>query len=118
MSPRDVHKTTFRTYNGHYKFLVMPFGLTNALATLQSLMNEVFRAQLRRFVLVFFYDILIYNRSFKEHLEHLQVLLELLRSKKLVTKESKSVFDNDRIEYLGHIISKARVTTMLKRYKL
>ena len=81
-------------------------------------MNEVFRAQLRRFVLVFFYDILIYNRSFKEHLEHLQVLLELLRSKKLVTKESKSVFDNDRIEYLGHIISKARVTTMLKRYKL
>jgi hypothetical protein len=115
MISRDVHKTTFRTHNGHYEFLVMPFGFTNTPTTFQSLMNEVFRAHLRRFVLVFFYDILIYNQSYKEHLEHLQVIFALFRTHKLVAKESKYVFGDDKVEYLGHVISKTGVATNLEK---
>lgn len=111
MHPDDVPKTAFKTHEGHYEYLVMQFGLTNAPASFQSLLNEVFRMYLRKFVLVFFYDILVYSKNLQEHMEHLEKVFQLLRANKLFVKASKCSFGNNKVEYLGHFISAKGVAT-------
>nr|CAD1842324.1 unnamed protein product [Ananas comosus var. bracteatus] len=88
----DVPKTAFRTRYGHYEFTVMPFGLTNAPVAFMDLTNRVFKPFLDRFVVVFIDDILIYSRSDTEHEEHLRMVLQLLREKKLYAKLKKCEF--------------------------
>ncbi|XP_026458919.1 uncharacterized protein LOC113359517 [Papaver somniferum] len=105
VSPSDIHKNAFRTYHGHFEFKVMPFGLTNAPATFQALMNEIFQDHLRKFILVFFDDILVYIPSLEENLIHLKTTLELLRTHQLAANFSKFSFGQPEIEYLGHIIN-------------
>ncbi|XP_072071838.1 uncharacterized mitochondrial protein AtMg00860-like [Arachis hypogaea] len=83
----------------------MPFGLTNAPATFQSLMNDVFRPYLRKFVLVFFDDILVYSPSWQHHLNHLEIVLKLLQQETLYAKFTKCLFGVSEVDYLGHTIS-------------
>lgn len=83
----------------------MPFGLTNAPSTFQSLMNTIFKPYLRKFILVFFDDILIYSKTWGDQLEHLDTTLKLLRQHQLFIKKTKCAFGQTSLEYSGHIIS-------------
>lgn len=74
----EEHKTTFSTHIGHYEFKVVAFDLSGATRTFQGAMNCTLKPCLRRCAIVFFDGILIYSKSFDEHIEHLRQVLSLL----------------------------------------
>ena len=83
----------------------MPFGLTNTPSTFQSLMNYIFNPFLKKIVLVFFDDILIYKISWEEHMQDVDKVLQLLEEKQCYEKPSNCSFVVQEVEYLGHIVS-------------
>lgn len=111
MAAGDEFKTAFRTHQGLYEFMVMPFGLTNAPATFQMLMNTLFAALLRRGVLVFMDDILVYSRTLEDHVKLLKEVFEILHQNNFLLKRSKCSFAQPSVEYLGHVVSAAGVST-------
>ena len=105
MHSDDIEKIAFQTHHGHFEFLIMPFGLCNAPSTFQALMNDILGPYVRKFVLVFFDDILIYSKTWDQHLEHIQQVFTILQSSAVFLKKSKCSFGQTTVGYLGHIIS-------------
>nr|GEZ96381.1 putative reverse transcriptase domain-containing protein [Tanacetum cinerariifolium] len=101
----NIPKTTFRTRYGHFKFTVMPFGLTNTPAVFIDLTNRVCRPYLDKFVIVFIDDILIYYKTQEEHVEHLRIVLELIKKEKLYAMFSKCEFWLKEVQFLRHMIN-------------
>jgi hypothetical protein len=98
----------------------MPFGLTNAPATFQAAMNAIFEKLLRKGVLIFMDDILIYTETLEQHKQILQEVFQILLDNKLFLKQSKCFFAQaaqPQMEYLGHIISGAGVSTDPEKIK-
>jgi hypothetical protein len=75
MKESHIFKTAFTTHLGHFKYVVLPFGSINTPTTFQDLMNFVLAEFLRKFVVVFFNDILIHSQTMEDHVKHLRVVL-------------------------------------------
>lgn len=98
-------KTAFICEFGLYEYIRLPFGLTNGPATFQRHLNHVLRSVLYKFVLCYLDDLIIFSRTFSEHLEHLSVVAHLIYEAGLRFHPKKCFFAKELIEYLGHIIS-------------
>ena len=106
MNEADKEKTAFIMHKGLYEFNVMPFGLCNAPGTFQRLMNFVLQDFLGKFVAVYLDDIIIYSRTFEQHIDHIQLVFEALRTATLKIKLKKGFFCFPNIAFLGHIVGR------------
>lgn len=104
IADEDVPKTSFKTHLGQFQFKVLPFGLSNAPATFQAAMNRVFAKYLHKFVVIYLDDIMIYSRTKEEHLQHLRLVLQLLRENRFFLKLSKCSFMQQWTLFLGFYV--------------
>ncbi|GBG86205.1 hypothetical protein CBR_g41109 [Chara braunii] len=110
--PRDRYKAAFKTRYEHFKWVVMPFGLTNAPATFQAAMTTEFRDMLDRFVLIYLDDILVYSRTLDEHIVHLRVVLDRLRTTKYKVNRAKCEFAQ------GHFVTPQGIRPLADKIKV
>ena len=99
----DVEMIAFRTRSGSFEYLVMSFGLTVVPRTSCRLGNDLFREFLDSFVIIYIDDILIFSKTFENHLEHLRKIFTILQAN---PKPEKCEFAMQEIQFLGFIVGK------------
>jgi len=95
----------------------MTFGLTNAASTFMRLMNHDLRECIGKFMVVYFDDILIYNKSLHEHKDYLRSVLTILTVNSLFANKEKCTFCVDSVIFLGFVVNKNGVHVDLTKIK-
>src|SRR6478672_8697654 len=73
-------------------------------ATFQTVMNRIFHPYIKKFVVVYIDDILVFSKTEAEHQAHLRIVLDLLRQERFYVCKAKSMFAQTEVRYLGHIV--------------
>ena len=115
--PEDREKTAFSTPFGLFQYNVMPFGLATAPPTFMRLRTIMFSNMLYSTCLAYLDDIIIFGRTFEEHLDRLDHALKCLENANLKLKLSKCAFSKKSVAFLGHIISEQGISTDLEKVK-
>lgn len=96
---------------GLYQWRVMPFGLHSAPATFQRLLDRIVTHEIHDFAIAYLDDIIIYSKSFSDHLNHIDVVLSRLITAGLSINKEKSIFCKSELKYLGHIVGNGGIQT-------
>ena len=86
-----------------WEWNVVPFGLNNAPPFFQRLMDKVLAGL--PFARCYIDDIIIWSKSFAEHLTHLEVVFSRLRAWGLKIHLGKCLFGADEVDLLGHRVN-------------
>ena len=104
-------KAAFTTHRGLFEPTTMPFGLRSAPATMQRLMSVLFGAMTWKMVLVYLDDIIIFSDTVGEHFARLSLVFNKIREANLKLKPAKCKFLQQKVAYLGHVVSGEGIST-------
>ena len=110
----DRDKTTFTCHAGCYRFKRMPFGLCNAPATFQRTLDILLAGLRWKTCLVYLDDVIVFSKTFDEHVKHVQDVLTILQRAGISLKLKKCNFSTKAVEYLGHVIKPGRLEVATK----
>jgi hypothetical protein len=105
LDDESIPKSAFVVPNGKYEFSRMPFGMVGAPSTFQRLMDSLLSGLLFEVCLVYLDDVIVFSRSFEEHLDRLRIVFRKLREANLRLKPNKCHFLRTSLKYLGHTVS-------------
>ena len=117
LDPGDIEKTAFRTHRGLFQFKRMPFGLRNGPSIFQRVMQGILSPYLWLFCLVYIDDIVVYSKSYEDHIEHLDLVLGAIEQAGITLSPSKCHLFYGSILLLGHKVSRLGLSTHLEKVK-
>ncbi|CAF5008080.1 unnamed protein product, partial [Rotaria magnacalcarata] len=109
LSKEDRAKTAFSTRDSHYQFTVLPQGIGNGPATFQRLINHILGPAGWKYALAYIDDVIIYSKTFEEHLSHLNEICGILKSARFRLNPEKCEIARTQTDYLGHQISNGEI---------
>ena len=105
ISPEDREKLAFRSHRGLYQFKRMPFGYRNGPAIFQRVMQGILAPFLWIFALVYIDDIVIFSKSFDDHLIHIELVLRAIEEARITLSPGKCHFGYQSLMLLGQKVS-------------
>ncbi|CAF1532708.1 unnamed protein product, partial [Rotaria sordida] len=109
LSKEDRPKTAFSTRDNHYQFTVLPQGITNGPATFQRVINHILGPARWKYALAYIDDVIIYSKTFEEHLSHLKEICQILKNARFRLNPDKCEIARTQTEYLGHHIQNGEI---------
>ena len=114
VAKEDRDKKTFSCHAGCYRFKRMPFVLCNAPATFQRTLDILLAGLRWKTCLVYLDDVVVFSKTFEEHVKHVQDVLNILQRVGISLKLNKCNFFTKVVDHLGHVIKPGRLEVATK----
>ena len=109
LAPHDRPKAAFSTSDNPYQFTVLPQGIKNGPPTFQRIVNQILGPARWKHCLAYLDDIIIFSKTFDDHVSHLDEILRVLHSHNFLLSFEKCTIATDTIDYLGHNICRGEL---------
>lgn len=117
MEEESAEKAAITTHRGLFQPTVLPFGVQGGVAHFSRVMSSLFSALQWKVLLIYLDDLLVFSKTFEDHLSRLGMVFDILRKSNLKLKPSKCKLLRKKLKFLGHEISAAGISPNLDKVR-